>query len=161
MLAISALLATVGVFWIGEASTVDGRLRCGNPLRVPAQTRSDPVRVLAQVVHVEGLGKRVHKGDRCEMFVYAHTMPDGALQCHSSVRCAQATVYGGPDLGYFPCAVYDEPRKHVVGSDPDTTARDHDGAMQLDTPSGVLRVWDDLRGPFGAFELEAEIIEVR
>lgn len=160
VLAVSALLTVVGGYWIADASTIDGRLQCGNPLRVPAARREKPVRVVAEVSRVQGLS-RVHRGDRCEMFVYMHKMQDGALQCHSAIRCAQSTVYGGPDLGYFPCAVYEEPRPHVVGSDPDTTSRDHDGAMQLDTTSGVLRIWDDLRGPFGQFTLEAEIVEVR
>jgi hypothetical protein len=70
-------------------------------------------------------------------------------------------IYGGPDRGYFACRLFETPKRGVMGSDPSTTSSDQDAAIHLDTRSGVLRVWDDARGPHGAFNIEADVLSAQ
>jgi hypothetical protein len=40
------------------------------------------------------------------------------------------------------------------------TSTDGDGAMEVDTGTGTLHVWDDASGALGAFRVEARILRV-
>jgi hypothetical protein len=70
-------------------------------------------------------------------------------------------LYGGPERGFFACRFYQGERREVVGTDPSTTAEDKDSGLNLDTRTGVLRVWDDASGANGAFDMEAEVISAQ
>ncbi len=165
ILVASALLAVVGIYRLSRAFVVNGELRFGNPVssavaRIDPSERSfAPRRVRAEVTRVRG-NQVVKPGARCEFLVQKKPLDNGTFYCNAQVMCASKLVYGGPNAGYFICALYEVPRRDVVGTDPATTRQDHDPAMHLDTQAGVLRVWDDERGALGAFELEADVLSV-
>lgn len=119
-----------------------------------------PRRVEAIVESVTGLSS-VAPGSRCEFDVSRHDRPDGTFWCNAQVICAGQLVYGGPSAGYFDCTLYEQPERHVVGEDPNTTRDDRDAAMRLDTLRRVLTVRDDSSGPHGAFHLRARVTSVR
>jgi hypothetical protein len=161
----SAVLACVGLFWIGRSFLVNGELRFGNPvggadLSGTVAANTEPPRVVrAEVVRAEG-GSGVRIGDRCEFLVNRHLTKDGSWLCNAQVMCGERLVYGGPERGYFPCRLDEAQRREVVGTDGATTKQDQDGALYLDTRKGVMKVWDDERGTFGKFKLEADVISV-
>ncbi len=167
VLFVSAALLAVGLFRIGKGFFVGGSLRLGNPVRgvvgAPAGESEpgdvQPRRIRAEVTRVRG-NQIVRVSDKCEFLVERRPLENGSFYCNAQVVCGGKLVYGGPDRGYFACKLYDEPRRDVVGSDPSTTSADHDPALSLDTRAGVLHVWDDARGAEGAFDLEADVIDV-
>jgi hypothetical protein len=164
ILVASGLAAAMGILWIGDAFVIDGEFRFGNPVDASVLSGAgpdpQPRRIRAEVVSAEGsTGVRV--GDGCNFLVERHPLEDGRFYCRAQVICGGVLLYGGPDRGYFACALYDEPRRDVVGSDPSTTGSDHDGALQLDSVSGVLKVWDDSYGEHNEFMVIAEITDVR
>ncbi len=167
LLALSAGLLAVGVFRIGKGFYVNGSLRFGNPVSGSlsdawADTASgdaQPRRIRAEVTRVKG-NQLVRVSDRCEFLIERRPLDKGAFYCNAQVLCGGKLVYGGPDRGYFTCKLYTEPRRDVVGSDSSTTGDDHDAAFSIDTRAGVMRVWDDARGTEGAFDIEADVIDV-
>ncbi len=164
VLLVSAALAAVGAYWIGRAFVVGGKLRFGNPVGGElADTLSGgvaPLQVRAEVTSVTG-DTGVGLGDKCEFLVERRARTEGTFYCNAQVTCAGRLIYGGPDRGYFACRLFETPRRGVMGSDPSTTGSDLDAAIHLDTRSGILRVWDDARGPHGAFSLEADVLSVQ
>jgi hypothetical protein len=158
-------LGALGLYWIGRAFVVDGKLRFGNP--VPEDlaledVTSDvqPRQVRAEVTRVQG-ARVVSLGDRCEFLVERRMRDQSSFYCNAQVVCGGKLLYGGPDRGYFACRLFEGDRRDVVGGDPNTTGSDQDAAIQLDTRNGLLRIWDDAKGPLGAFEIEAEVFSVQ
>jgi hypothetical protein len=165
VLFLSAALCVVGLYWIGRAFVVNGKVRFGNPVarELPADVVDadyDPRHVRAEVTHVEG-NHVVSPGDKCEFLIERRARDRNSFYCNAQVVCGGRLIYGGPDRGYFTCRLFEEPRRDVVGSDPNTTKDDQDGAIHLDTRAGVLRIWDDARGPLGAFRVEADVLSVQ
>lgn len=163
----SAGLLAVGLYRIGKGFFVQGTLRFGNPVSavrpsddMPEGDDPEPRRVRAEVTRVRG-NQLARPYDHCEFLVRRRALQGGAYECRADVVCGGKVVYGGsPERGFFACKLYEEPRRDVVGTDPSTTQDDRDPALFLDTRAGVLRVWDDARGKEGAFEIEADVIDV-
>jgi hypothetical protein len=161
----SFVLGAVGLYQIAGAFLVDGKWRFGNPVSAatrildPTERSVAPRRVRIEVTRVKG-APDLAPGTRCEFLVEKRPLRNGTFYCNAQIICASKLWYGGPERGYFSCALYDEPRRDVIGSDPNTTASDHDAALHLDTQAGVLRVWDDAQSQWGAFELEADVLSV-
>ncbi len=101
-------------------------------------------------------------GATCTFDVERHSRaePPG-FWCRAQISCGGVLLYGGPNAGYFPCQLYEEPRRDVVGREDMTTAMDSDAAMSLDTRQGSLVVRDDASGPYGTYSVEARVTEVR
>lgn len=163
VLTASTLLTVVGLYWIGHAFVIDGKLRFGNPVE-PAFSGvqafdMQPRQVRAEVTHVRG-NPVVRQGDKCEFLVERRLRERESFYCNAQVVCGGRLLFGGPDRGFFPCHL-DDAHRDVVGSDPNTTAADQDGAIHINTNEGVMRIWDDDHGPLGAFVVEAEILSVR
>lgn len=162
----STVLLLLGLFWIARAFIVDGTLRFGNPVgslelagAASSESEAQPRRVRAEVTRVRG-AQVVRPGDKCDFLVERRPLENGAFYCNAQIVCGGQLLYGGPDRGYFACALYDAPRRDVVGTDANTSSEDHDPALNLDTQAGVLRVWDDERGALREFEVEAEVLDV-
>lgn len=168
VLAGSAVLGLVGLYWIGHSFKVDGKLRFGNPVspNLPAEgpaVVAAPLSVRAEVTRSSN-ASLVRQGASCEFLVEQRQRDAQSYYCNAQVMCGGKLLYGGPDRGYFACRFYDgEQGEHhdVVGSDPTTSDEDKDAALQLDTRAGVLRVWDDASGNHGQFELEAEVLSAQ
>ncbi|MBX3275528.1 MAG: hypothetical protein KF729_35035 [Sandaracinaceae bacterium] len=126
------------------------------PLAGATSARHVSVRI-TEVSGVAGLGP----GTTCSFPVTRHDRPDGTFWCRAEITCAGRLLYGGGDAGYFDCTLYEQPQRHVVGQDFDTTSGDRDAAMRLDTLRGELEVRDDARGRLGAFRVLAQVTEVR
>ena len=164
VLGVSALLCTMGLMRIGRSFVVDGHVRLGNPIRGEGREEnalqgSAPLTVRAEVTRVGG-APVVQLGETCHFLVEQRQRDARSFYCNAQVMCGGKLLYGGPERGFFPCRFYEGERRDVVGTDPSTTREDKDGALSLDTRSGVLRLWDDLSGPNGAFEIEAEVLSV-
>lgn len=164
VLALSALLAMVGVFWIGRSFRVDGKLHFGNPPRTQPLAEDavglEPRQVRAEVTRVQG-NAVVRAGDKCEFLVERRLRQRDQFYCNAQVVCGGRLLYGGPDRGFFPCKLYDDgDQRDVVGADPLTTASDKDAAIQLNSREGVMRIWDDAQGSHGEFIVEAEVLSV-
>jgi hypothetical protein len=165
-LLLSFVLGAVGLYQIAGTFFVRGRLRFGNPVSAGATRITDPTersvaprRVRIEVTRVKGdLG--ISPGAKCEFLVEKRPLKNGTFYCNAQITCGSKLLYGGQERGYFTCALYDLPRRDIVGSDPTTSASDHDAALHLDTQAGVLRVWDDEQGPNGKFEVEADVLSV-
>ncbi|MFT3928242.1 MAG: hypothetical protein QM778_37285 [Myxococcales bacterium] len=161
---VSAALAALGIYWIARAFVVDGHVRFGNPVgevlsELPS-TLAAPLQIRAEVTLVKG-ECGVSAGDKCEFLVEQRARGEGTFYCNAQVTCAGRLLYGGPDRGYFACRFFETPQRGVMGSDPSTTGSDQDAAIHLDTRSGVLRIWDDGRGPHGAFTVEADVLSAQ
>jgi hypothetical protein len=166
VLALSAALGFVGLYWIAHSFRVDGKLRFGNPIpNVAAEGLFGPVplSVRAEVTRSNNAGV-ARQGDSCAFLVEQRRRDAQSYYCNAQVMCGGKLVYGGPDRGYFSCRFYQaEGGQHgdVIGNDPTTTHEDRDSGLYLDTRAGVVRVWDDASGVHGAFELEAEVLSVQ
>lgn len=164
VLTASALLAAVGLYWIGRSFVVEGQLRFGNPVQssplAAAALEAQPRQVRAEVTRVQGT-KVVREGDKCEFLVERRVRDRASFYCNAQVVCGGRLLYGGPNRGFFACKFAEEGRGDIVGSDPSTTAADQDAAIHLNTLEGIMRVWDDDHGPFGPFRVEADILSVR
>ena len=165
VLVASGLLFATGMYWIGRSFVVDGKLQFGNPVTagplVGEQTFDpQPRQVRAEVTRVKGSAV-AREGDKCEFLVERRLREQNSFYCNAQVVCGGRLLYGGPDRGYFVCKLSENQRRDVVGSDPNTTGGDQDGAIYLDTVEGVMRIWDDAQGPLGEFAVEAEILSVR
>ncbi|MCC6874029.1 MAG: hypothetical protein IT378_06950 [Sandaracinaceae bacterium] len=99
-------------------------------------------------------------GATCAFDVTRHDRSDGSFWCNAQIRCGDRLLYGGPTAGFFECTLYDQPQRHVVGHDVNTTSGDRDAAMSLDTLTGTLEVRDDATGVNGQFELQARVTSV-
>ena len=103
----------------------------------------------------------VRAGDKCDFLVERRDDASGSRWCNALVVCGGRLIFGGPNAGYFPCRLNGaSERRDVVGSEPSTTNSDGDGAIQINTAEGVMRVWDDASGVLGEFLVEAEILSV-
>jgi hypothetical protein len=133
-----------------------------DPLLPPAPSPgvTSPRHIEAVVEESTGLSA-VSVGSTCSFDVTRQDRPDGTFWCNAQVRCAGQLLYGGPSAGFFDCTLYEQPERHVVGEDPNTTSTDRDAAMRLDTLSSVLTVRDDASGQLGAFSLRARVTSVR
>jgi hypothetical protein len=163
VLALSAVLAAVGLFWIGRSFSVGGKLRFGNPPPAGASELMDtiPRQVRAEVTRVQG-AVVARQGDKCEFLIERRRREPDSFWCNAQVVCGGRLLYGGPDRGYFPCRLYDEgDQPDVIGSDPHTTASDKDAAIAINTREGVMRIWDDAHGVLGEFVVEAEILSIQ
>jgi len=168
VLATSAVLGLVGLYWIGQSFRVDGKLRFGNPVSPVIAPEglafaSEPLSVRAEVVRSSNASV-VRQGDACEFLVEQRQRDAQSYYCNAQVMCAGKLLYGGPNRGYFPCRFYEDDRgKHrdVIGNDPTTSREDMDAALHLDTRAGVVRVWDDASGTHGKFEIEAEVLSAQ
>ncbi len=126
----------------------------------PLTGTTSPRRITAIVEEVTGtIQARV--GGTCSFDVTRHDQADGTFWCNAQVRCAGQLLYGGTNAGFFDCTLYEQPQRHVVGEDPNTTGRDRDAAMRLDTLRGILTVRDDASGQLGAFSLRARVTRVQ
>lgn len=161
VLVVSLLVAVAGLYKIGHAAVVGGKLRIGNPvsgLSAPSGPLPAPVSVRAEVTRASG-AELVRAGEICEFLVEQRQREDhSSLYCNAQITCGGKLLYGGPERGYFPCRFDDGDEREVVGNDPTTTKQDKDAALHLDTRAGVLRIWDDETGPHGAFDIEAEVL---
>jgi hypothetical protein len=165
VLSVSALLCMVGLVRIGRSFVVDGSLRLGNPISDAPKEQAallvaQPLTVRAEVTRVAG-SAGVRLGETCQFLVEQRPRDARSFYCNAQVMCGGKLLYGGPDRGFFACRFYDGERRDVVGADPSTTRQDKDGALSLDTRSGVLRVWDDASGPSGEFQVEAEVLSAQ
>lgn len=165
VLGLSAALGLVGLYWIGRSFVVDGQLRFGNPVDRALPRDADvlmpvPLAVRAEVTRVTG-NPVVRAGDKCEFLVQRLVQRGGAMQCNAQVVCGDKLLYGGPDRGFFPCRLFEGERNEILGSDASTTRVDQDGAIHLDTRTGVLRVWDDASSALGEFQVEADVLSVQ
>lgn len=124
------------------------------------ETSGDVRMVTATVEQVTG-SRPVPIGSVCEFAVEKHAQQSGGYWCRSQIACNGRLLYGGPSSGYFPCTMFDPPRTDVVGQDPQTTSQDTDASMELDTLQGLLTIRDDVRGPYGAYQLTARVSQVR
>ena len=165
VLVLSALLASVGLYWIGRSFFVEGKLHFGNPispgpLEAAGGFDRQPRQVRAEVTRVQG-NPVVREGDKCEFLIERRQREGQSFYCNAQVVCGGRLLYGGPDRGYFPCKLFEDDRPDVIGSDPVTTAADQDGAIQINTREGVMHIWDDDHGSLGQFSVEAEILSVQ
>ena len=133
----------------------------GPVLPPPPAMDQNPRTVTATVTATTGSAP-VSVGTSCSFDVERHPRaePPG-FWCRAQIRCAGILVYGGSNAGYFPCELFDEPRRDVVGVDDSTTATDTDAAMSLDTREGTLTIRDDASGPYGAYSIEARVTLVQ
>jgi len=163
VLTASALLAAIGLWWIGRAFFVDGKIQFGNPIQASPLERdafaAQPRQVRAEVTRVEG-NPVVRPGDKCEFLVERRPRDQSSFYCNAQVVCGGRLLYGGPDRGFFVCKLSEDERRDVVGSDPSTTSADQDAAIHLNTSEGVMRIWDDEHGALGQFQVEAEVLSV-
>lgn len=125
-----------------------------------APVPESPRRVVATVTDVTG-NSPVNVGTRCEFDVTRVDRGDGTFWCNAQVMCGGLLLYGGPNAGFFDCTLYDQPVRHVVGGESNTTSVDSDAAMQLDTLQGTLLVRDDPSGRYGQYSLRARVDSVR
>ena len=164
VLVVSTVLGLIGLFWIAKSFSVDGRIRFGNPVvgTLPSANDFDPQprQVRAEVTRVRG-NPVVSAGDKCEFLVERRARENESFYCNAQVVCGGRLLYGGPERGYFPCKLFEDDRPDIVGSDPSPTSADQDGAIQINTREGIMRIWDDAQGPLGAFEVEAEVLSVQ
>ncbi|HEX5659613.1 MAG TPA: hypothetical protein VFX59_20595 [Polyangiales bacterium] len=163
VLALSAIAALVGLFWIGRSFSVGGKLRFGNPPQAGASELPDasPRQLRAEVTRVQGAAV-ARPGDKCEFLVERRRREPDSYWCNAQVVCGGRLLYGGPDRGYFPCKLYDDgEQRDVIGSDPHTTASDKDAAIAINSRESVMRIWDDDRGVLGEFVVEAEILSIQ
>ena len=164
VLAVSALLAVVGAYWIGRAFMVDGRVSFGNPVEpsgrdgVNAFDR-EPRQVRAEITRVTG-AQILRPGDKCEFLIERRPRENASPYCNTQIVCGGRLVFGGPDRGYFACRFETDHRRDVTGSEPVTSGRDGDSAFYINTAEGVMRVWDDEAGMYGAFQIEADVLSV-
>ncbi len=119
-----------------------------------------PRRVLAVVTSVTGAAP-VAVGTACEFPVERRDRGDGTFWCNAQVYCGGQLLYGGPTAGFFDCTLYEQPQRHVVGGEHNTTSMDSDAAMYLDTLQGTLTVTDDAAGRYGAYSLSARVQSVQ
>jgi hypothetical protein len=158
----SVLLAGLGLYKIGSAAFVGGKLRLGNPvsgLSAPQPALPAPLAVRAEVTRVSG-AELVRLGETCDFLVEQRQREDqSSLYCNAQITCGGKLLYGGPDRGYFACRFDEGDAREVVGGDATTTKQDKDAALHLDTRAGVLHIWDDESGVHGAFDIEAEVLE--
>lgn len=129
-----------------------------DPPDTPTSTRTVTVRLTA----VEG-GRISHLrvGSTCSFPVTQSSRTDGTFWCNAQIRCGGELLYGGPSAGFFDCTLYEQPERHVVGEDRDTTTGDSDGAMRLDTLRAELEIRDDGSGRLGAFTVRATVTGVQ
>lgn len=161
MLLTSALLAVIGSFWIGRSFLVDGKLRFGNPPELVGggdSLEEESRHIRAEVTRVRG-NPVVNAGDKCEFLVERHVQP--IAECSAQVVCGGRLLYGGPRSGYFRCKLLGGEKHDLIGTDPSTTSSDQDAALHINTREGVMRIWDDERGPLGEFNVEAEILSIQ
>jgi hypothetical protein len=103
----------------------------------------------------------VSVGQICEFNVERRDREDGSgFWCNAQIVCGGHALYGGPNAGFFPCALFSAPTRGVVGSDPNTTAVDGDAAMSIDSQASTLEIWDDAQGPNGECRITAHIDSV-
>lgn len=136
----------------GPTPTSGGPAPTGTPL--PART--------VQATITQAIGSSpAPVNATCNFVVTATSEPTNppSTQCRAQVVCGGQLLYGGPNSGYFPCVVGDQPPS-VIGRDDNTTSADTDAAMSLDTTAGMLTVHDDASGPHGAFSVTARIDSV-
>ena len=130
------------------------------PILPPPPAQAGARHVVAEVTEANGLAS-VRVGSRCELDVTREDRTDGTFWCNAQVRCAGELVYGGENAGYFDCTLYEQPQRHVVGQDLNTSSGDRDAAMRLDTLRSELEVRDDASGRLGAFLIRARVTELR
>jgi hypothetical protein len=165
VLGLSAAAGLFGLFRIGSAFLVDGRLRFGNPISGEQQQEESvlgtpPLSVKAEVTRVRG-DSGVRPGQACDLFVERRPRAANDFECSAQVVCGGKLLYGGKDRGFFPCRFYEGDRRDVVGGEAETTRSDRDGALRIDTRQGILRVWDDATGQLGEFDIEAEVLSAQ
>lgn len=127
------------------------------PPTTPRPLDASPRMVEATVTIARGTsGVRV--GDTCRVPVEIRDRTSG-WWCHTEITCGGRTVFGGPTLGFFPCAIFEDPLV-IMGVDGQTTALSRDGAFGLDTRDEFLVVEDDTQSALGAFHIEARVTSV-
>jgi len=127
--------------------------------QLPAPPESPRI-VTAVVTSVTGTAP-VPEGATCG-FSVERAPNGGGYWCKTQIVCAGRPLYGnGPQNGFFDCTLHQQPRRDIVGSDTQTTARDTDASMEIDTQANTLRIRDDASGPHGAYTLDARITDVR
>lgn len=131
----------------------------GSGLPPPPGPATDSRTVRVRVTDVSGTSA-VRAGATCSFPVTRHTRTDGTFWCRAEVECGGVVFYGGGNAGYFDCTLYEQPERHVVGRDPNSTRVDGDGAMRLDTLRGEFEMHDDTTGALGEFTLRAQVTGV-
>jgi hypothetical protein len=164
VLALSVVLAIIGTYWIGRAFTVDGRVRFGNPVESSGRGVDsfdrEPRQVRAEIIRVTG-AQLLRPGDKCEFLIERRPSENASPYCSTQVVCGGRLVFGGPNRGFFACRFESDHRRDVVGSEPVTSGRDGDSAFYINTAEGLMRVWDDEAGMYGAFQIEADVLSVQ
>lgn len=128
------------------------------PTNLPAPpTASEPRRITVHLDTVEGIAL---SAANCTFEVGRFNRRDGSFWCQAQVRCEQRLLYGGNEAGFFNCTLYEEPERHVVGSDAQTTREDGDAAFSIDTLRGTFSVHDDVSGTNGEFRVEGSVLTV-
>ena len=123
----------------------------------PTSTRTVTARIdTVQGARLSGLAA----GSTCSFDVTQHSRTDGTFWCNAQIRCGGHLLYGGEDAGFFDCTLYEHPQRHVVGQDRNTTIRDSDAAMRVDTLRAELEVRDDASGRLGAFTVRGTVTGV-
>jgi hypothetical protein len=175
-LALLGLCVTPPMLWLAANADSGDDVAEGDP-DPDAPVLSDPTplpplpppqagarRVSAVVEEVTGSVPGVRAGTRCEFDVTREDRDDGTFWCNAQIRCGNQLLYGGQTRGrrsgFFDCTLYEQPERHVVGEDRDTTGQDADPAMRLDTLRGTLTIRDDARGRLGEFTVRARVTGV-
>ena len=108
--------------------------------RIELRRRSPSHAITATVRSVTGQAP-VTVGAACSFQVSRRPPERGVEWCQTQIVCGGVTLYGSDSRGYFRCAFTDAPPA-VSGRDDQTSASDHDPAMQMDTRAGTLSLWD-------------------
>ena len=74
-------------------------------------------------------------------------------RCQARFTCDGKVLYGGDGLGYFDCP-RDQDDQTIVGRDDNTSEGDGDGAIDIDSRSGIVTLRDDAAGTYGELEVE-------
>jgi hypothetical protein len=121
--------------------------------------RHTRVHVVASVNDYLGLGAGIGPGTVCDLPITVEARDDGSQVCHVLMTCAGASLYGDATSGFFPCQ-FNTSTPLVIGTDPDTSMVDHDGAFTINTSARSLSLSDDFMGRSGMFALSATITSV-
>jgi len=132
------------VYWLAQGGSLGGRTR---------------VHVVATVNDYLGLGAGIGPGTVCDLPITAQTLDNGSQQCHVLMTCAGVPLYGDAQSGFFPCQ-FNTSTPLVIGTDPDTSMIDHDGAFSVNTSARTVSLSDDFMGRSGMYALSATITSV-
>lgn len=112
---------------------------------------------LAGAVQSASPAAPVQDGARCTVRVIPAEDRGSQWTCHAVVECEGKPLYGGPDRGWFECAIGTAADWFVSGTDETTTSQDGDPAFTIDSLDRRIWLRDDAGGRFGEYSLEIAI----